>query len=273
MAKAKAKRATPRRRPIKADESQERDRAIIDRLVKAGIPKEAIDKALKAGASLASIEEAMPESRPPTAPREESLYDKLGISSEDRRAGEQRASVQACTTLRETAARWRKEFGNDSKLAEWLAQQWEMCYRAAIDPADSSNRPPKHKVESLDDAIDAFAALGVWHGQNLTGGKVTSAKTSNEQCVYLGGRRIRCNKKTIALGDAQADVVEALVELEAATEEQLARCSGRSFPGRILRSILKQHPALAAEITLPGKRGRGGYATTIVRDARHKAPE
>lgn len=68
----------------------------------------------------------------------------------------------------------------------------------------------------------------------------------------------------IRLEGAEADVMQALVELKAATADQLVKRSGDSHAVRDLKSIKNKHPFLGEHIILPTRKGQGGYRTTIV---------
>ena len=70
-------------------------------------------------------------------------------------------------------------------------------------------------------------------------------------------------KESIRLEDAEAIVVQALVELRAATKDGLISHSGVEDAVAILRRIKTKHPMLARAIVFPGGRGKGGYSTTI----------
>ena len=60
----------------------------------------------------------------------------------------------------------------------------------------------------------------------------------------------------------EAKVLEILVPERTATLSRL-RKSGIDRPDRVLRSLVKEHPALTPFVRFPGKRGMGGYGTSI----------
>jgi hypothetical protein len=83
--------------------------------------------------------------------------------------------------------------------------------------------------------------------------------------VYEGGVVLSVDGPPIRLQNAEAEVLEALIDKRAATLTELRRLSGHEDVSGILSRIRDRHPALAPFITLPGGKGRGGYTTTIVR--------
>lgn len=125
------------------EDKDERDRDIIARLITAGIPREAINKAVAAGISLALLDAAMNGSYPEGDVKSASAY------------------------WRETATRWRKDFGADQELVDYLAQVWDVMYRAAIDPQRPTN-PPGSTIKTLDDAMKAFGDLDEWQTAGAT---------------------------------------------------------------------------------------------------------
>jgi hypothetical protein len=82
--------------------------------------------------------------------------------------------------------------------------------------------------------------------------------------IFLGTGRYRVGVKVICLGGSQADALQALVELRAATFEQLKKHSGASNPSVLLKSICENQALLAPYISLPGGKNKGGYSTTIL---------
>ncbi|MBI3461844.1 MAG: hypothetical protein HY000_02125 [Planctomycetes bacterium] len=81
--------------------------------------------------------------------------------------------------------------------------------------------------------------------------------------VYLGDGLIEVDGEPYRLEPAQEMVIEALVELRAATKEQLIERSGVEDAVNVLKAICQAIPQLSTHITLPGGRGKGGYRTTI----------
>jgi HEAT repeat protein len=83
---------------------------------------------------------------------------------------------------------------------------------------------------------------------------------------YLGNRRCQVgDEPPFVIGEKEAKVLEALVELRAAEEPELIEKSRDDDAARRLRRIRKNFPQLAAHIVCPVKKGRGGYSTTIRR--------
>jgi len=90
-----------------------------------------------------------------------------------------------------------------------------------------------------------------------------SVDPTKPKAVWLGGGRVRVGDETLALEFQEASVLEALVELGAATRPDLERRSGVEDAVGVLKKLTKKFPVLALHIHLPGGRGKGGYRTTI----------
>ncbi len=86
---------------------------------------------------------------------------------------------------------------------------------------------------------------------------------AEQEAVWLGKGRVRIGDQTLSLEPQFADVLEALIELRAATKPELQKRSGREEPGRLLNKLVRKIPSLRPYIVLPGRRGKGGYSTTI----------
>jgi hypothetical protein len=97
--------------------------------------------------------------------------------------------------------------------------------------------------------------------ENAAAAEQSSA--ASEDAVWLGNRTIRIGDEIFSLEVQFAEVLEALVELGAATKPQLQKKSGKDDPDRLLRRLVKRFPRLQSYITFPGRRGKGGYRTTI----------
>lgn len=67
----------------------------------------------------------------------------------------------------------------------------------------------------------------------------------------------------IRLTDAEAEVLEALVTLKAATKDELERESRVTDPQKLLARMRENYPRLAPHINLAGIKGKGGYSTTV----------
>jgi len=81
--------------------------------------------------------------------------------------------------------------------------------------------------------------------------------------VYHGKGLYQVDPESILLTGYQADVLHALVELRAASLEQLRTQSGCDNPSATLKSIRERHSLLAPFIRMAGRKNSGGYSTTI----------
>lgn len=86
-----------------------------------------------------------------------------------------------------------------------------------------------------------------------------SAATFDENRVFITG------KSPIVLDGQELAVVKSLVKMGAATLAQLQSDSLVSQPSAVLKRLLDKHPDLLPYINRPGKHGRGGYRTRIIR--------
>lgn len=89
------------------------------------------------------------------------------------------------------------------------------------------------------------------------------AVAGDGEVLFLGGGRYQVGDKVTVLTGAQADVLQALVELQGASLDELRTHSGAPNPAIALKQICKSYPLLSPFITLPGGKGKGGYSTTI----------
>lgn len=90
-----------------------------------------------------------------------------------------------------------------------------------------------------------------------------TGRGGDSDVLFHGDGLYTCGDNAIRLEGSQAYVLEALVELRAATKDDLVRQSGVDDAPRVLRTIRKANDLLAPAIRLPGGKGKGGYATTI----------
>jgi len=91
------------------------------------------------------------------------------------------------------------------------------------------------------------------------------AEPSHKEVAWMHrGGLVMIGDEQLKLEGSEADVLEALVVLQAATTADLIERSGRgdSAP-RVLRKIYSKHTILQPFITLPKRKGQGGYRTTI----------
>jgi hypothetical protein len=94
--------------------------------------------------------------------------------------------------------------------------------------------------------------------------EIDGTSKPSAEAVWIGVGKVRVGNKKFTLESQLADVLQSLVELGAATEPQLRDHSGHGEPVKLLRKLVKKFPLLAPYIHFPGKRGGGGYSTTIV---------
>lgn len=83
-------------------------------------------------------------------------------------------------------------------------------------------------------------------------------------CVLFHGDGLYSRgNEFLRLDGAEANVLQALVELRAATKDKLIAESGVSNAAAVLRRMKQKYSMLAEAIVFPGARGRGGYTTSI----------
>ena len=81
---------------------------------------------------------------------------------------------------------------------------------------------------------------------------------------YLGARRCQVGAEPeFMIDERESYVLQALVELRVADKAALIKKSGVKTAPRVLKRICEKYAQLATYIVLPGKRGSGGYRTTI----------
>ena len=107
-------------------------------------------------------------------------------------------------------------------------------------------REDLNKLPHLERAVDISSGLGA---------------------EFLGSGRYRVVGEELCFEGQQAKALAALVQLRSATKQSLVDKSGVEDAPRVLRMICKKFPQLAPFIRLPGKKGAGGYSTSII-DAR-----
>ena len=95
----------------------------------------------------------------------------------------------------------------------------------------------------------------------LLSDKGRAAMAEESTAVWLGMGRVRVDGKPVALELQEATVLQALVEMGgAATRPDLEKKSGVKDVAEVMRRLKDRFPD---SISLPGKRGQGGYSTTI----------
>jgi len=92
----------------------------------------------------------------------------------------------------------------------------------------------------------------------------SGASPAGPDAAYLDGHRLRIGADAFSLTFRQRAVLGALVRLGASDKGQLETESGYSDAIRVLRDIVRKYPRLQQHITFPGRKGRGGYRTTIM---------
>lgn len=124
------------------------------------------------------------------------------------------------------------------ELIEWVA-----------DDALANIDPEKHATLKLQEAM---------------AGEEGSTKQGCDTALFERPNKVKiADAAPIVLEDIEAAVIQALIELGAGNQLQLADRSGVNQPGRILKRIVDKHPQLGRYIILPGRKGHGGYRTTI----------
>lgn len=103
--------------------------------------------------------------------------------------------------------------------------------------------------------------LWEWWQQQQT---VPDSFRGTDVCIYLGNGKLLVDRQGITVEGAEETVLEALIELRQCKMPELVAKSGYKKAARILKRIVEKHHALNRFITLPGKRGKGGYSTTII---------
>lgn len=92
---------------------------------------------------------------------------------------------------------------------------------------------------------------------------VAFADGSPGGATWLGDGRVRIGGAVIELSGRDASIVQAMVELRAATTRELIVRSGYEDAVRYLRRVVEKHPELAPHIQFPGRERLRGYRTTI----------
>ena len=81
------------------------------------------------------------------------------------------------------------------------------------------------------------------------------------KAVWLGKGVVRIGDEPVALEYQEATVLQALIQLGgAATRPDLEKKASVKDVAEIMKKLETRFPGY---ITLPGRRGRGGYGTTI----------
>lgn len=92
---------------------------------------------------------------------------------------------------------------------------------------------------------------------------VAVQKAAPETVTLLPSGKLTIGDETITLTDRQRNVLQALVEKRSAQKSELISASGHDEAPKILRGLVNSYPVLARFITTPGRKGAGGYRTTI----------
>lgn len=133
---------------------------------------------------------------------------------------------------------------------------------------------PRNLTELREAMAEAGCTLTEIHNRDLTpryaepillGRLRTNNEGPKAESSYLGDGRLRIGAETMVFEGQELFVLEAIVELQAATKTQLESKSGVSDAVRILKRMVAKHPSMKACVTIPGIRGAGGYQTNIRR--------
>ena len=121
------------------------------------------------------------------------------------------------------------------------------------------------RVESLTEVFDAIAdAVEAGRAAEQPAAAPAADEPAVEPAVWLGDGRVKIgDEPPITLEGQLADAVQGLVELGSATGPMLDKKVNRADCDKLLHQAVKKFPALAPYITFPGRRGKGGYRTTI----------
>lgn len=138
------------------------------------------------------------------------------------------------------------------------------------EPARGQRQPRRyglkaHEADALSLAVVAWILKSDFEASRIAEPESANAQKGEERLAFFHGDGLYRvdGVPPIRLEGAQADVLEALVETHAATKDRLISSSGHSDAPRVLKSICASFPQLAPFITLPGRKGKGGYSTTI----------
>ncbi len=134
-------------------------------------------------------------------------------------------------------------------------------HRAFVRHVNNKDQTVLPDVETLDKRLNILdlllAGLSDMRRFVLDGKKQPPAA-----CVFDPERKILILKgKPIALQANEEDLIKMLIEKKATTLQILRRCC--SNPQKVLANLQNKYPALKKFISLPGRKGQGGYSTTI----------
>ena len=110
---------------------------------------------------------------------------------------------------------------------------------------------------------EAEAACLMLEGKEVGEQGVVQPVPEDDVPVFLGGGKYEFQGETTVVQGQAAAVLESLVELRAATMQQLIDRSKVPNPSAVLTALVKKHLVLAPFITLPGGKCSGGYSTRI----------
>jgi HEAT repeat protein len=133
---------------------------------------------------------------------------------------------------------------------------------------EARQHPDRNLRAEADEALrritpDKYAAILL--SESLSPGSVIRPSIVT-MARYLGDGRCQVGADPeFRIEEKEAYVLEAIVELRAADKKSLIERSGVADAPRILKRIREKYLKLAPHIVCPGRRGRGGYSTTIVR--------
>lgn len=114
-------------------------------------------------------------------------------------------------------------------------------------------------------------ALAEWLIEQLDGKASQDERTgdgeikNHETPVYLGQGRMRVGDAMYSFEGQEHYVLDALINVGAATTSELRKQSGVPDAVKVLKGLCKKYDFLKHAISLPGRRNNGGYRTTIRR--------
>ncbi len=142
---------------------------------------------------------------------------------------------------------WQEAFGEPfpADLSDW--RRWAKRLRYDV------NQVPELEFDELLDFIE---------GELLRQKDRRDAKPP-EVLVYRGDGLFLRGTKALRLEGQEQLVMEALVELRAASKDRLIEQSGVADAVTVLKRVKEKHPMLADAIIIPGGRDRGGYQLEV----------
>lgn len=150
-------------------------------------------------------------------------------------------------------------------IAEWDGLSHE-AYQTFLRVAEWAG----HLCPEAEDALGSLPEGHVGLGKRLLRkfqaalASLRGVKPASKVAEALGERRYRVGNTLVTLTNRQDSVLAALAKQGTADLATLRENSGYRDAPKVLREIVKAHPALKKHIVFPGKKGKGGYRTDIV---------